>query len=128
VEIETKIRASVRDAVNRESRKPFYWDGLQGFRQLDAIPKVLHGMGLREYLWQRYSERKSIGEISAIRKEIERLSSESDVLREESGFTPIEVSSQKAGGETGLSYSKKLRSYYKKLAFMPVISVLISQG
>ena len=44
VEIETNIRAAVRDAVNRESRKPFYWGGLKGFQQLDAIANVLHGM------------------------------------------------------------------------------------
>jgi hypothetical protein len=44
VEIETNIRAAVRDAVNRESRKPFYWGGLKGFQQLDAIAKVLHEM------------------------------------------------------------------------------------
>ena len=52
VEIEANIRAAVRDAVNRESRKPFYspmkrgtpWGGLKGFQQLDAIAKVLHGM------------------------------------------------------------------------------------
>jgi len=42
VEIETSIRIAVRDAVNRESRKPFYWGGLKGFQQLDAIAKVLH--------------------------------------------------------------------------------------
>ena len=44
MEIETNIRSAVRDAVNRESRKPFYWGGLKGFQQLDAIAKVLHGM------------------------------------------------------------------------------------
>jgi hypothetical protein len=44
VEIEAQIRTAVRDAVNRESRKPFYWGGLKGFQQLDAIAKVLHGM------------------------------------------------------------------------------------
>lgn len=44
MEIEANIRAAVRDAVNRESRKPFYWGGLKGYQQLDAIAKVLHGM------------------------------------------------------------------------------------
>jgi hypothetical protein len=43
VAIESQIRAAVRDAVNRESRKPFFWGGLKGFQQLDAIAKVLHG-------------------------------------------------------------------------------------
>jgi hypothetical protein len=45
VAIETQIRTAVRDAVNRASRKPFYWGGLKGFQQLEAIAQVLHGMG-----------------------------------------------------------------------------------
>lgn len=44
VEIEASIRTAIRDAVNRESRKPFYWGGLKGFQQLDAIATVLHGV------------------------------------------------------------------------------------
>ena len=44
MEIETNIRTAVRDAVNRESRKPFYWGGLKGYQQLDAIASVFHGM------------------------------------------------------------------------------------
>ena len=42
--IESQIRVAIRDAVNRESRKPFFWGGLKGFQQLDAIAKVLHEM------------------------------------------------------------------------------------
>jgi len=44
VAIESQIRTAVRDAVNRESRKPFYWGGLKGFQQLDGIAKILHAM------------------------------------------------------------------------------------
>jgi len=44
IEIEAQIRTAVRNAVNRESRKPFFWGGLKGFQQLDAIAKVLHAM------------------------------------------------------------------------------------
>lgn len=44
MEIESQIRTAVRDAVNRESRKPFFWGGLKGFLQLDAIANVLHGL------------------------------------------------------------------------------------
>jgi hypothetical protein len=40
--IEAQIRAAVRDAVNRESRKPFDWGGLKGFQQLEAIGQALH--------------------------------------------------------------------------------------
>jgi hypothetical protein len=40
-EIETQIRAAIRDAVNRKSRKPFYWGGLKGYEQLEAIAQAL---------------------------------------------------------------------------------------
>jgi hypothetical protein len=40
-EIEAQVRASIRDALNRKSRKPFYWGGLKGYEQLDAIAKAL---------------------------------------------------------------------------------------
>jgi hypothetical protein len=32
----------MRDAVNRNSRKPFYWGGLVGYQQLEAITQALH--------------------------------------------------------------------------------------
>jgi hypothetical protein len=44
LEIENQFRVAIRDAVNRPSRKPFYWGGLQGYRQLEAIGQVLHAM------------------------------------------------------------------------------------
>ncbi len=33
---------SLRDAVNRTSRKPFHWGGLDSYAQLEAIAQVLH--------------------------------------------------------------------------------------
>jgi len=33
---------SIRDAVNRASRKPFHWGGLAGYKQLEAIGQALH--------------------------------------------------------------------------------------
>ena len=39
--IETQIRVAVRDAVNRKNRKPFYWGGLKGYQQLEAIAEAL---------------------------------------------------------------------------------------
>jgi len=39
--IETQVRAAIRDAVNRASRKPFYWGGLKGYQQLEDIADVL---------------------------------------------------------------------------------------
>lgn len=44
MEIETQIRVAVRDAVNRPSRKPFYWGGLKGYEQLQAIARALCGV------------------------------------------------------------------------------------
>jgi hypothetical protein len=41
MEIETQVRVAVRDALNRKSRKPFYWGGLKGYEQLDAIAQAL---------------------------------------------------------------------------------------
>lgn len=35
------MRTAIRDAVNRHSRKPFYWGGLKGYEQLEAISQVL---------------------------------------------------------------------------------------
>ena len=36
-----QIRQAIRDAVNRNSRKPFYWGGLDGYQQLEAIAQAL---------------------------------------------------------------------------------------
>ena len=40
-EIEAQVRVAIRDAMNRKSRKPFYWSGLKGYEQLEAIAKAL---------------------------------------------------------------------------------------
>ena len=37
MQIEMEVRAAIREAVNRASRKPFYWGGLKGYHQLAAI-------------------------------------------------------------------------------------------
>jgi hypothetical protein len=39
--IETQVRQAIRDAVNRNSRKPFAWGGLSGYEQLEAMAKGL---------------------------------------------------------------------------------------
>ena len=43
-EIEDQFRMAIRDAVNRATRKPFYWGGLKGYRQLESIAQALHTM------------------------------------------------------------------------------------
>lgn len=56
IEIETWVRVAIRDALNRKSRKPFYWGGLKGYEQLEAISKALKEISYDEsetdYLWQ----------------------------------------------------------------------------
>jgi hypothetical protein len=42
IEIECQFRVAIRDAVNRATRKPFYWGGLKGYRQLESIAKAMH--------------------------------------------------------------------------------------
>ena len=44
IEIEAQIRVAIRDTVNRKSRKPFYWGGLKGYEQLEAIAQALEEM------------------------------------------------------------------------------------
>jgi hypothetical protein len=55
-EIEAQVRVAVRDAVNRKSRKPFYWGGLKGYEQLEAIAQALGEVPSDEpetgYLWR----------------------------------------------------------------------------
>lgn len=41
MQVEAQVRVAIRDAVNRKSRKPFYWGGLKGYEQLEAIAKAL---------------------------------------------------------------------------------------
>jgi hypothetical protein len=46
--IESQFRMAICDAVNRATRKPFYWGGLKGYRQLESIAQVLHTMPVAE--------------------------------------------------------------------------------
>lgn len=39
--MDRQIRMAIRDAVNRSSRKPFFWGGLAGYQQLEAIDQAL---------------------------------------------------------------------------------------
>jgi len=44
IDLEAQLRVAIRDAVNRPSRKPFYWGGLRGYEQLQAIAQVLQSV------------------------------------------------------------------------------------
>jgi hypothetical protein len=48
LEIECQFRMAIRDAVNRATRKPFYWGGLKGYLQLESIAQALHTMPMTE--------------------------------------------------------------------------------
>lgn len=53
MEIENQFRIAIRDAVNRLTRKPFYWGGLKGYRQLESIAQALHTMPVAENAYFR---------------------------------------------------------------------------
>jgi hypothetical protein len=46
--VEAQIRVAIRDCVNRTSRKPFSWGGIEGYQQLSAIGEVLRSLSCRE--------------------------------------------------------------------------------
>jgi hypothetical protein len=48
LEIEGQFRLAIRDAVNRTTRKPFYWGGLKGYHQLENIAHALHTLPVAE--------------------------------------------------------------------------------
>ncbi|MEH1895366.1 MAG: hypothetical protein V7K94_08720 [Nostoc sp.] len=45
--VEAQIRAAIRDCVNRTSRKPFNWGGIQGYQQLSVIGEILRSLPCR---------------------------------------------------------------------------------
>jgi len=47
-ELEVQMRVAIRDAVNQQSRKPFYWGGLKGYEQLEAIAQALRSVPIEE--------------------------------------------------------------------------------
>lgn len=49
MEIESQFRLAIRDAVNRTTRKPFYWGGLKGYRQLETIAQALQSMPVTDH-------------------------------------------------------------------------------
>jgi len=53
MELEGQFRMAIRDAVHRTTRKPFYWGGLKGYRQLESIAQALHTMGVSEHAYFR---------------------------------------------------------------------------
>jgi len=40
MQLEIQLRAAIREAVNRSSRKPFLWGGLKGYEQWKACPAL----------------------------------------------------------------------------------------
>jgi hypothetical protein len=48
LELESLLRAAIRDAVNRPTRKPFYWGGLKGYQQLESIAQALRPLPVTE--------------------------------------------------------------------------------
>jgi hypothetical protein len=50
-EIEGQFQMAIRDALNRTTRKPFYWGGLKGYRQLESIAQALHRMPVADHAY-----------------------------------------------------------------------------
>lgn len=48
MEIESQICTAVRDAVNKKNRKPFFWSGLAGYQQMEAIAQALTNLPQEE--------------------------------------------------------------------------------
>ena len=44
MQLEIQLRAAIREAVNRGSRKPFFWGGLKGYEQLESIAHALRDL------------------------------------------------------------------------------------
>ena len=44
MQLEIQLRAAIREAVNRGSRKPFFWGGLKGYEQLESIAQALEDL------------------------------------------------------------------------------------
>lgn len=44
MKLESQLRAAIREAVNRSSRKPFLWGGLKGYEQLECIAQALEDL------------------------------------------------------------------------------------
>jgi hypothetical protein len=44
MQLEIQLRAAIREAVNRGSRKPFLWGGLKGYEQLESIAQALEDL------------------------------------------------------------------------------------
>ena len=42
--LETQLRGAIREAVNRGSRKPFFWGGLKGYEELESIAQAVEDL------------------------------------------------------------------------------------
>jgi hypothetical protein len=76
MEIEAQIRVAIRDAVNRPSRKPFYWGGLKGYEQLQAIAQALRSVP---------SEEAGTGYLQRLAMQVERALEKNRTLAQDVG-------------------------------------------
>lgn len=76
MEIEAQIRVAIRDAVNRPSRKPFYWGGLKGYEQLQAVAQALRSVP---------SEEPETGYLQRLAMQVERALEKNRTLAQDVG-------------------------------------------
>ena len=74
--IEAQLRVAIRDAVNRPSRKPFYWGGLKGYAQLQAIAQALRSVP---------AEEAGTGYLQRLARQVERALEKNHTLAQDVG-------------------------------------------
>jgi hypothetical protein len=133
IEIEAQVRVAIRDALNRKSRKPFYWGGLKGYEQLEAIAKALGEVTYDEpetdYL-QRLKERVD-RVVKAYRVDVEDLREAHTWLRQiadclrypPSDFTPEPALTSE---QVKREMQELLRSFQPDLKRRPAQAALLS--
>jgi hypothetical protein len=75
VRLETLLRAAIREAVNRGSRKPFLWGGLKGYEQLESIAQALEDLPTLRLTHDKY--------LDLLRSRVERVLTKNRTVAED---------------------------------------------
>jgi hypothetical protein len=75
MQLETLLRAAIREAVNRGSRKPFFWGGLKGYEQLESIAQALEDLPTSRLTHDQY--------LDLLRSRVERVLTKNRTVAED---------------------------------------------
>jgi len=75
MQLESQLRAAIREAVNRGSRKPFLWGGLKGYEQLESIAQALEDLPTLRLTHDKY--------LDWLRSRVERVLAKNHPLAED---------------------------------------------